>query len=99
MIAVANGGGIYISPDTGVTWQFRSNLPTTPVYNGAASSSDGSTVAVVASASGIYVSSKATTTVGAAGALVGSRLAAVELQHVGNGVFIPVSYAGTVRAK
>lgn len=99
MIAVANGGGVYISPDTGVTWQFRSNLPSTPVYNGAASSSDGSTVAAVASASGIYVSSKAATTVGAAGSLVGSRLAAVELQHVGNGVFIPVSYAGTIRAK
>jgi hypothetical protein len=99
MIAVANLGGVYISQDTGVTWQLRNNLPTAVTYVAAASSSDGSTMAAVASASGIYVSSKATTTVGADGALVGSRLSAVELEHVGNGVFIPISYVGTIRAK
>jgi photosystem II stability/assembly factor-like uncharacterized protein len=99
MIAVVNGGGVYVSQDTGLTWQFKNNLPSAATFNGAASSSDGSTLAAVAAAQGIFVSSKTSTTVGAAGRLVGSRLSAVELQYVGNGVFIPVSYVGTIRAK
>ena len=98
MIAVASGGGVYVSQDTGLSWQLR-NLPTFPSYTGAACSSDGSTMVAVASAAGIYSSSKATTTTGTAGQLIGSRLAAVELQHVGNGVFIPTSYTGTIRVK
>lgn len=99
MIAVANNGGVYVSQDTGVSWQIRSTLPTALTYTGAAASSDGTTLAAVANASGILVSSETSTTVGATGQLIGSRLAAVELQYVGNGVFIPVSYAGNIRAK
>lgn len=99
MIAVANGGGVYVSQDSGATWQSRNNLPTTPAYTGAAASSDGTTLAAIALANGIYVSSKTSTTTGTAGQLIGSRLAAVELQYVGGGVFMPVSYAGTIRAK
>lgn len=99
LIAVANGGGVYVSQDTGATWQLRNNLPTTAIYSGAAASSDGATLAAVANASGIFVSSKTSTTIGTAGALLGSRLAAVELQHVGNGVFIPLSSAGNIRVK
>lgn len=98
MIAVANGGGVYVSQDTGLSWQIRS-LPTTPNYTGAACSSDGSTMAAVASATAIYVSSKATTTTGTTGGLVGSRLSAVELQHIGNGVFFPVNFVGNIRVK
>lgn len=93
------GGGVYISQDTGLTWQLRGNLPTNPSYTGAASSSDGSTLAATALANGIFVSSKASTTIGVAGQLIGARLAAVELQYVGNGVFIPLSSAGAIRAK
>jgi hypothetical protein len=92
------GGGVYISQDSGLTWLLR-GLPTNPSYTGAASSSDGSTLAATALANGIFVSSKANTTIGVGGQLVGARLAAVELQHVGNGVFIPLSSAGTIRAK
>lgn len=99
LIAVANGGGVYISQDTGMSWQPRANLPTAPNYTGAAASNDGSTLAAVANANGIFVSSKATTTVGPTGQLMGSRLAAVELQYAGNGVFIPLSSTGTIRAK
>ena len=101
MIATGTGasGGVYISQDSGLTWLLRGNLPTNPSYTSAASSSDGSTLAATALANGIFVSSKATTTVGAAGQLIGSRLAAVELQYVGNGMFIPLSSAGTIRAK
>lgn len=99
MIAVANSGGVYISQDTGLTWQLRGNLPTGINYSSAACSSDASTMVAAALSSGLYISSKATTTLGATGGLVGTRLAAVELEHVGNGVFIPISYAGTIRLK
>lgn len=100
MIAVANGGGVYVSTDNGMTWAQRSNLPTgSTIYNGAAVSGDGSTMVAVANSNPIYISSQATTTVGTGGYLVGSRLSAVELQHVGNGVFIPISYAGSIRAQ
>jgi len=99
MIAVVNGGGVYVSNDSGVTWLLRGNLPASITYNGAACSGDGTTLAAVAAANPIFVSSKTSTTLGVTGTLSGSRLAAVELQHVGNGVFIPISYAGTIRAK
>ena len=100
MIAVANGSGVYVSLDSGVTWLLRANLPTGGIiYTGAASSSDGSTMAAVANANGIFVSSKATTTVGVTGSLLGARLSAVELIHCGNGVFMPVSSQGTIRAQ
>ena len=52
----------------------------------------------VANSNPIYISSQATTTPGPTGYLTGSRLSAVELQHVGNGVFIPISYVGSIRA-
>lgn len=99
MIAVVNGGGVYVSQDTGANWQIRSMLPPALTYTGAAASSDGATLAAVANASGILVSSKTSTTTGPTGQLIGSRLAAVELQYVGNGVFIPISYVGNIRAK
>lgn len=100
MIAVANGGGVYVSTDGGINWQQRPNLPAgVTIYNGATVSGDGSTMVAVANSNPIYISSQATTTVGTAGYLIGSRLSAVELQHVGNGVFIPVSYVGSIRAQ
>jgi len=100
MIASISGasGEVYVSQDSGATWQKRSNLPT-PSFTGVTCSGDGGTMAVVGSASGIYYSSQVSTTPGAAGQLIGSRLAAVELMHAGNGVFIPVSHEGNIRAK
>ncbi|MGC3960765.1 MAG: hypothetical protein QM813_23370 [Verrucomicrobiota bacterium] len=99
MIAVANGSGVYISQDSGLTWQLRGNLPTGIAYTSAACSSDASTMAAAATANGIYISSKSTTTLGTSGGLIGTRLAAVELEHVGNGVFIPISSVGVIRLK
>lgn len=100
MIAVSNGGGVYVSLDSGMTWQQKQNLPTSvTIYAGAAVSGEGSTMVAVANSNPIYISSQATTTPGPAGYLIGSRLAAVELQHVGNGVFIPISYVGSIRAQ
>lgn len=100
MIAVANGGGVYVSLDSGTSWAQRANLPTgATIYSGAAASGDGATMVAVANSNPIYISSQATTTVGTAGQLIGSRLAAVELQHIGNGVFVPISFVGTIRSK
>lgn len=100
MIAVASGGGVYVSTDNGITWAQRPNLPTSvAIFTGATVSGDGSTMVAVANSNPLYISSQATTTVGTAGYLAGSRLSAVELQHVGNGVFIPISYAGSIRAQ
>ena len=92
------GGAVYVSQDAGATWFQRNNLPGS-AYTGVAVSGDGSTMAAVATANAIYVSSQTSTTLGVTGQLIGSRLAAVELEHVGNGVFIPISYAGNIRAK
>lgn len=99
LVAVANGGGVFLSNDSGTTWLPRNNLGTGLAYTGAAVSADGATLAAVASAGQIYVASKTSTTPGTAGALVGARLAAVELQHLGNGVFMPISFAGNIRAR
>ena len=96
--AVGTSGDVYVSQDSGATWLKRSNLPTAS-YTGVACSGDGSTMVAVGSVSPIYISSQTSTTLGITGQLVGSRLAAVELMHVGGGVFIPVSYVGNIRAK
>lgn len=100
MIASSGGvsGGVYVSQDAGATWQLRGNL-TSADFRGVAVSGDGSTAIAVGTATPIYVSSQTSTTVGTAGQLIGSRLAAVELQYVGNGVFIPISHVGNIRAK
>lgn len=99
MIAsVGTSGDVYVSQDSGSTWQKRSNLPTVN-YTGVAASGDGSTMVAVANSYPIYISSQSSTTVGVAGQLIGSRLAAVELEYVGNGVFIPISYVGNVQVR
>jgi hypothetical protein len=101
MIAATTAGGlgeIYVSQDAGVTWQKRSNLPSAS-YTGVACSGDGGAMAAVATATGIFVSAQISTTTGATGQLIGSRLAAVELQYVGGGVFIPISHEGNIRVK
>jgi hypothetical protein len=100
MLAAAGGGSgtVYFSQDSGATWLPRAGLPAGD-YRSAAYSSDGSTIIAVATAKNIQVSSQATTTPGTAGQLLGARLAAVELQHVGNGIFIPISFSGAISAK
>jgi hypothetical protein len=99
MIAVAGGAGVYVSQNSGLNWSLRNNLPTAPTFTGAACSSDGSTMAATAYGHGVFVSSKVSTTIGTVGQLIGSRLSAVELQHLGNGVFMPISFVGTIRVK
>lgn len=98
MVAASTAGGLFVSEDSGVTWTARASLPNLN-WTGVATSSDASTVAAVATVDKIYISSQATTTYGTAGMLVGSRLSAVELMYIGGGNFMPVSYAGTIRAR
>jgi hypothetical protein len=99
LAAIINLGGIYVSTDSGATWQQRSGLPNNLGWNAVTISGDGGTLVAAGSATQIYVSSQATTTPGTAGYLSGTRLSAVELEYVGNGQFMPVSYVGTIRAR
>jgi hypothetical protein len=97
LAAVINLGGIHVSTDSGANWQPRNGLPLLG-WTTVASSADGSTLAAAGSSTQIYVASKATTTLGTAGRLTGARLSAVELEYLGNGQFMPISYVGTIRA-
>ena len=72
-------------------------LPTAS-WTGVASSADGSKLVLVANGNQIYTSSQGSTTAGTAGYLRGTRLTAIELEYVGNGIFIPLSHEGTIRA-
>jgi hypothetical protein len=98
LAAIVNLGSLFVSTDSGVTWQQRGGLPNNLGWNTVTSSADGSTLAAAGSPTQIYVSSQATTTPGTAGSLSGARLSAVELEYVGNGQFMPVSFVGTIRA-
>jgi hypothetical protein len=50
---------------------------------------------------GIYTAQgtiQTTTTPGTAGYLAGGQYTAIELQYIGNGLFLPLSYVGTLSA-
>jgi hypothetical protein len=98
MIAVNSAGGVQITMDSGLTWLARV-LPVSPAWTCATMSSDASTLAVAGTSTLIYGSSQAATTTGAAGALIGTRGSAIELEYVGGGVFIPVSFVGGITTK
>jgi photosystem II stability/assembly factor-like uncharacterized protein len=99
LAAVFGSGGLYLSEDSGLTWVQRNALPNTVLFSGVTMSADASTIAAVGNPSQIYVSSQAATTTGVAGSLTGTRLSAVEVVYCGNGVFMPITSMGTVRAK
>ncbi len=94
LVAVVEGGQIYTSADSGVTWIARDGDRS---WNSVASSSDGSKLVAVVNGGQIYASAS-TTTSGTAGYLLGDSHSAIELQYVGNGQFIPISYAGSLLA-
>ncbi|MGA3283381.1 MAG: hypothetical protein ABSD57_02830 [Verrucomicrobiota bacterium] len=104
LAAVINGGGIYTSSNFGVTWAQQSYAPAKN-WSSIASSADGTKLAAAVnstSSGGIYVSQASsqitTTTVGTNGYITGGQGTAVELQYVGNGLFMPVSSAGIIWA-
>ena len=97
--SVPIGGGraglyCYISSDSGATWA--------PVgydfgWNSVACSADGSKL-LAASAFGALSISSANTSPGTAGYLVGGQNSAIELQYVGDDLFLPLSQIGTISA-
>jgi photosystem II stability/assembly factor-like uncharacterized protein len=98
MAATKWGGKIYVSTDAGATWAAQeSNRNWTSI----AVSADGRRLVAGVAGGNIYTSEPSpigTTTVGADGYLTGSSYSAVELQCIGNGVFFPISSAGTLIA-
>jgi len=92
LVAVINNGAIYNSIDSGQTWTSR----TTPsqAWNAVCISTDGTRAAAGLNGGQIYSSTSATT-VGTGGYLFGSQYSNIELQHVGSGQWIPLSFTGT----
>ena len=94
LAAAVLGGEIYTSSDSGVTWTARASPRN---WFSIASSADGTKLVAAVAVGHIYTSG-ASTTPGPAGYLTGNPYAALELQYVGNGVFMPLSYVGTLSA-
>jgi photosystem II stability/assembly factor-like uncharacterized protein len=94
VVAVANGGQIYTSKDYGVSW---TPCASSQNWQSVASSADASKLVAVVNGGQIYTSI-ATTTPGTSGYLYGNEGAAIELQYVGNGEWIPVSHEDPISA-
>jgi len=97
--AVVDGGGIYTSIDSGATWTPTSAPNNT--WDCIASSADGTKLVAGIYGGGIYTAQttiQTTTTPGTAGHLAGGQNTAIELQYIGNGLFLPLSYVGTLSA-
>jgi photosystem II stability/assembly factor-like uncharacterized protein len=94
LVVAVNGGQIYTSTDSGVTWASRES---NRIWRSVASSSDGSKLIATVNGGQIYTSSS-TSASGTAGYLLGDPNSAVELQYIGNGQFVPLSHEGTIIA-
>lgn len=109
LIATANtsqssGGptssGIYTSLDYGVTWTAQ-NISSTLSWGSVTLSADGTRPAAAANYGAIYTSqlfTRAGTTPGVTGYLLGGQNTAIELQYTGNGQFISLSHEGSIQA-
>ncbi len=81
---------LYYTNNLGQTWQARESVRN---WTSIASSQSGDKLVATAFNGQIYTSAKRDQTkLGAAGFLSGMQFDAVELQYIGGGVFIPVSY-------
>jgi hypothetical protein len=98
MSAVGSDGSVYISSDSGTTWIQSAVFPSNLSWAGATLSANGSVMAITASGGPIYTSGQGSTTTGANGYLFGVQQATIELNYVGNGVFIPLSHEGNILA-
>jgi hypothetical protein len=98
-LVAAAWSSIFASTDSGVTWTATSAQG--PFWKSVACSADGTRQVAAASGGGIWTAQaaiQATTTPGTAGFLAGSQNSAIELQYVGNGLFMPLSYVGAISA-
>jgi len=99
LVAVGSYGPIYTSSDSGATWNAADFY-----INGSsvASSADGSKLVATATMPGsglIYLSTDSGLTwhpsKGPTSSYSGAQYSAIELQYVGNGVFLPISHEGS----
>jgi len=95
--AYSGPGFVLTSANSGYTW--TTSGATNAQWTAVASSADGSKLVAAASDGNLWTSSQgSTTTSGTSGYLVGGALSALELQYVGNGLFLPLNHEGTIRA-
>ena len=94
MVAAINNGVIYNSVDSGQTWTSRA---TSQPWNAVCVSTDGTRAAAGINGGQIYTSTSATT-VGTGGYLAGAQYSNIELQSIGGGQWMPLSFAGTFTA-
>lgn len=90
-------GYIYTSADSGTTWLQRTEA-TAKAWAAITSSADGSKLAAVAGGGFISLSAQGNSTAGTGGSLVGGPQSAMDIIYVGNGIFMPLSHEGTIRA-
>lgn len=89
-VAATAGGQLYDSIDQGVTWRATANAGS---WSSVAISADGLTVFAAQSGGTLHTGLRRTaTTVGGAGSISGGPQDALQLQYVGAGVFMPISY-------
>jgi Collagen triple helix repeat (20 copies)/Photosynthesis system II assembly factor YCF48 len=91
MIAGANTGQTFSSTDSGLTWTQSGSSPSGN-WNELSISGDGSFAVGAGNTDSIYTSTILTNTVGAGGYLAGSQYDSIELQYLGSGKFLPVSF-------
>ena len=92
LVAANLWDSIYTSTDSGVSWTPRESSRN---WFSVASSADGSKLVALDENGQIYTSDS-TTTSGTAGSLIGAQYAAIELQYIGNGLFLQISRVGTI---
>ena len=98
-LLAAAWSSLYVSTDSGVTWALTSAQG--PLWKSVAGSADGTKLAGVAGGGGIWTAHatiQTTTTPDTAGYLMGGQNSAIELQYIGNGQFMPLSYVGPISA-
>jgi len=91
-LVVVGGSGIYVSTDSGASWTQREQPKS---WISVASSADSRKLVAVVNGGQIYTSAQ-TTTIGATGFLTGGQFTAIELQYIGNGQFMPISFVGAI---
>ena len=90
IVAATSGGYLYQSADGGTTW--RATADSGP-WAAVASSADGSRYVAGKSGAAVYLGQRSFyTTTGTAGSLSGGQNDALQLQYVGGGLFMPISY-------
>ena len=88
-------GYIFTSADSGSTWLQRNGDAS---WTAVACSADGGKLAAAAYNGDLYTSGQGATSTGTAGYLTGGYQSALEIQYLGNGLFMPLSHEGTIRA-